>query len=138
MNDKRIADGFDSCLQSEGNGLHRLCFLLVRDPREAEEVAFQALLRLAARKENDPRDDRTLLYSAALRLSSDWFGRKLRKAPRDDALREQDCAGACKYPGGGNGNRTEGFPMGGQDTAPFRQGVRPLFGAQCPGGKRDS
>ena len=88
MNGKRIADGFDSCLQSEGNGLHRLCFLLVRDPREAEEVAFQALLRLAARKENDPRDDRTLLYSAALRLSSDWFGRKLRKAPREDALRD--------------------------------------------------
>ena len=87
MTTKRIFAGFDACLSREGESLHRLCFLLVRDPREAEEVAFQSLLRLAAKREDDARDDRTLLYSAAVRLSRDWFGRKLRRAPAEGDLR---------------------------------------------------
>ena len=87
MTTKRIFAGFDACLAREGENLHRLCFLLVRDPREAEEVAFQSLLRLAAKREDDARDDRTLLYAAAVRLSRDWFGKKLRKAPAESEIR---------------------------------------------------
>ena len=55
----------------------------------SEEIAFQSLLRLAAKNDTDLRDDRTLLYSAAVRLSRDWYGRKLRKTLAEPDLRSR-------------------------------------------------
>lgn len=86
MTTKRVFIGFDDYLAREGVNLHRLCFLLVRDPAEAEEITFQTLLRLATRKESDAGDERLQIFTDAIRLSRDWYGRKLRKAPTEDKL----------------------------------------------------
>ena len=86
MSKKAVFSRFDGCLRAHGEALLRLTFLLSRERAAAEELAFQALLRLAAKKEDDPAEDRLFLFSQAVRLSADWFGRKMRGQPRGEDL----------------------------------------------------
>ena len=88
MSSHTVSSRFDECLERNGASLLRLTFLLSREKGAAEELAFQSLLRLAARPEADAGDDRLFLFSTALRLCEDWFSRKLRKKPRPETLRQ--------------------------------------------------
>ena len=79
---------FDELLERDGAALLRLTFLLSREKAAARELAFQSLLRLAARKDDDAGDGRLFLFTSAFRLCEDWFARKLRKKPGEEALRQ--------------------------------------------------
>ena len=79
---------FDSVLERDGAALLRLTFLLSREKDAARELAFQSLLRLAVRRDDEAGDGRIFLLSAALRLCEDWFARKLRKKPGEEVLRQ--------------------------------------------------
>ena len=83
-----VYSGFDERLRADGAALWRLCFLLIRRPKDAEELAFQSLLRLAARRENEKGNDQLFLFSSACRLCEDWYIRKARKKPKAQELRE--------------------------------------------------
>ena len=88
MAKKPIYSGLDPVLDAEAGRVWRLCLLMVRDGKAAEELCFQSFLRLAARREKEKRDDRALLYASACRLCEDWFGRKLRRPAGEKALLE--------------------------------------------------
>lgn len=99
MSGKAVFSRFDECLEEHGEALLRLTFLLSRERAAAEELAFQALLRLAVKREDDPAQDRLFLFSQAVRLCSDWFGRKLRRRPGAEDLRDLPFAAAESLPG---------------------------------------
>lgn len=65
-----------------------LCFLLCRDRAGADYAAFQSLLRLGGTKNKDipEQEARMLLFKSAVRLSDDFYLKKMRRMPRPDQL----------------------------------------------------
>ena len=88
MKTNPVYAGLDPALKDHAVRVWRLCLLLTRNGAAADELCFQSFLRLGARSEKETRSDTVLLYSSACRLCEDWFGRKLRRAPKSEALRE--------------------------------------------------
>lgn len=72
MSSHTVSSRFDECLARNGASLLRLTFLLSREKGAAEELAFQSLLRLAARPEADAGDDRSSSFPR--RCASVWTG----------------------------------------------------------------
>lgn len=85
----KICDSFDSFFDSWHQPLWRLCFLITRGKAPAEELAFQAFLRLGAAK--DPHIEQAqaseLLFERAVFLGEDYFIRKPHRLPKLEALR---------------------------------------------------
>ena len=107
MSTRTVYEGFEACAAQETSALYRLCLLLTRRREVARERAFDALLRLAARDEKDPRSDQILLLGAAVRLCEDWELRQMRRAPsrrerqnlvRALSLPEEGWESACRLP----------------------------------------
>lgn len=86
MAKKPVYSGLDAALNGEAVRVWRLCLLMVRDGKAADELCFQSFLRLAARGAKETRGDRTLLYATACSLCGDWYGRKIRRPAGEAAL----------------------------------------------------
>lgn len=84
-----ICVSFDSFFEKWHEPLWRLCFVITRGRAPADELAFQALLRLGAAKDPDigESDARMLLFSSAIRQGEDYFTRKPHRRPRPEAIR---------------------------------------------------
>lgn len=87
----KICDAFDSFFDSWHQPLWRLCFLITRGRAPADELAFQAFLRLGAAK--DPHigqaQARMLLFERAAYLGADYFSHKPHRLPKLDTIRNQ-------------------------------------------------
>lgn len=80
---------FDALYNKEYLDIYRLCFLLVRHGKAAEEMAFQTFLKMGTEKvEYDEKGERLTLYSHCLRTCEDFYYRKLRRRPGKKALEE--------------------------------------------------
>lgn len=86
----KICDSFDAFFETWHAPLWRLCLLITRDRQGADEAAFQALLRLGAAKNPaiSEEEARSLLFTSALRLCSDYYLKKMRHRPKRDRLAE--------------------------------------------------
>lgn len=80
---------FDSFFEKWHEPLWRLCFVMARGRAPADDLAFQALLRLGAAKDPDigENEARLLLFGAAVRQGEDYFARKPHRLPRPEAIR---------------------------------------------------
>ena len=85
----KVYEGTDPCFLREGENLYRVCLLMTRSAAAAEELTFQALLRLAACKEENTPSDRVFLLSAGVRLCRDWYYRKARRRPKKETLQKE-------------------------------------------------
>ena len=85
-----IRTDFDSFFDRWHDDLSRLCFLLVRSPKDAKEAAFQAFLRLGACKDADLSQEKAkeLLFSSAVRICEDYYAKKLRRCPKRAQLED--------------------------------------------------
>ena len=68
-----------------------LCYLLCRSRRDSLDVAFQSLLRLGGAKDTEigADDARMLLFKSAVRLSDDYYLKKMRRLPSRKKLNAQ-------------------------------------------------
>jgi len=68
-----------------------LCYLLCRNRRDSLDVAFQSLLRLGGAKDKEIAEDdaRMLLFKSAVRLSDDYYLKKMRRLPSRKKLDAQ-------------------------------------------------
>lgn len=85
----KICDAFDSFFESWQQSVWRLCFIVTRGRAPADELAFQAFLRLGAAK--DPRigkeDARMLLFERAVYLGFDYYGHKPHRLPKIETIK---------------------------------------------------
>ena len=85
----KICDAFDSFFDFWQQPLWRLCFIITRGRAPADELAFQALLRLGAAK--DPhigeQDARMLLFERAVYLGFDYFGHRPHRLPKIETIK---------------------------------------------------
>lgn len=85
----KICTSFDSFFESWHQPLWRLCFIITRGRAPADELAFQALLRLGAAK--DPhigdQDARMLLFERAVYLGFDYFGHRPHRLPKIETIK---------------------------------------------------
>lgn len=80
---------FDLWLANWHEEIYRFCLVLVLDTRVAEEMVFQAYLRLGASTPGiDEAEARRVLYSAAFRVSGAHQLKKLRRRPGKKTLCE--------------------------------------------------
>jgi len=83
-----ICNHFDTYFDRWGAQIGALCFLLCRDKAGADYAAFQSLLRLGGGKDKDITENeaRMLLFKSAVRLSDDFYLKKMRRMPRPEHL----------------------------------------------------
>lgn len=83
-----LCDQFNPYFERWHTDVYRLCLVLTLHPRDAQQLVFDAALRLAAAK--DPHigedDARDLFFESAVRLCEDYYLRRMRRAPRREAL----------------------------------------------------
>ena len=77
-----------------------LCFLLCRDRAGADYAAFQSLLRLGGTKNKDipEQEARMLLFKSAVRLSDDFYLKKMHRAPSQKKLAAMELHFAVNEP----------------------------------------
>lgn len=85
----KICESFDSFFESWGQPLWRLCFVITRGRAPADELAFQALLRLGAAKNPGigAQEARMLLFERAVYLGFDYFGHKPHRLPKIETIK---------------------------------------------------
>ena len=85
----KICESFDSFFESWRQPLWRLCFVITRGRAPADELAFQALLRLGAAKnpEIGAQEARMLLFERAVYLGFDYFGHKPHRLPKIETIK---------------------------------------------------
>ena len=81
----KICSKFDSYYASWVQPVWRLCYVMARQSGAAQDLAFQAFLRLGASDAQEPAAQ-TLLFSSAVRQGEAYFSRKLHRMPRRDSL----------------------------------------------------
>lgn len=81
----KICLKFDSYYASWVQPVWRLCYVMARQSGAAQDLAFQAFLRLGASDAQEAAAQ-TLLFSSAVRQGEAYFSRKLRRMPRRDSL----------------------------------------------------
>ena len=83
-----ICHQFDTYFEQWGAQIGALCFLLCRDRVGADYAAFQSLLRLGGAKNKDipEKEARMLLFRSAVRLSDDFYLKKMRRMPKKTQL----------------------------------------------------
>jgi len=87
----KICSHFDAYYEKWSAQIGALCYLLCRNRRDSLDVAFQSLLRLGGTKnaEIEETDARLLLFSSAVRLSDDYYLKKMRRLPSRRTLNVQ-------------------------------------------------
>lgn len=85
----KICESFDSFFESWCQPLWRLCFVITRGRAPADELAFQALLRLGAAKNPGigAQEARMLLFERAVYLGFDYFGHKPHRLPKIETIK---------------------------------------------------
>ena len=85
----KICESFDSFFESWRQPLWRLCFVITRGRAPADELAFQALLRLGAAKNPgiEAQEARMLLFERAVYLGFDYFGHKPHRLPKIETIK---------------------------------------------------
>ena len=85
----KICASFDSFFESWHQPLWRLCFIITRGRAPANELAFQALLRLGAAK--DPHipeaEARMLLFERAVYLGFDYYSHRPHRLPKIETIK---------------------------------------------------
>jgi len=83
-----ICHHFDAYFDKWSAQVGALCFLLCRDKTGADYASFQSLLRLGGAKDKaiDEGAARILLFKSAVRLSDDFYLKKMRRMPRPEHL----------------------------------------------------
>ena len=78
-----ICNQFDAYFEKWGAQAGALCLLLCRDSRGADYAAFQTFLRMGGTKDKDigVNDARMLLFKSAVRLSDDFYLKKMHRMP---------------------------------------------------------
>ena len=88
----KIIDQFDSYFDKWSAQTGALCYLLCRNRHDSLDVAFQSLLRLGGAKDHEigENDARMLLFKSAVRLSDDYYLKKMRRLLPRKKLNAQD------------------------------------------------
>lgn len=84
-----ICTHFDAYYDAWSSKTGALCYLLCRNRHDALDVAFQSLLRLGGAKDREigEAEAKSLLFKSALRLSDDYYLKKMRRLPSKKKLR---------------------------------------------------
>ena len=87
----KICMQFDSYYEQWHREIGALCYILCRDRAGSLDVAFQTFLRLGGAKnpEIDRSDARMLLFKSAVRLSDDFYLKKMHRLPSRKKLQAQ-------------------------------------------------
>ena len=87
----KICRHFDAYYEKWAAQTGALCYLLCRSRRDSLDVAFQSLLRLGGAKDPEigESEARMLLFSSAVRLSDDYYLKKMRRLPSRKKLNAQ-------------------------------------------------
>ena len=87
----KIIDQFDAYFDKWSAQTGALCYLLCRNRHDSLDVAFQSLLRLGGTKDTEivENDARMLLFKSAVRLSDDYYLKKMRRLPSRKKLNAQ-------------------------------------------------
>ena len=85
----KICTAFDSFFDSWQQSVWRLCFIITRGRAPADELAFQALLRLGAAKNPDigEAQARMLLFERAVYLGVDYYGHRPHRLPKIETIK---------------------------------------------------
>lgn len=88
----RICTHFDAYYDKWSAQTGALCYLLCRNRRDSLDVAFQSLLRLGGAKDQEigESEARMLLFQSAVRLSDDYYLKKMRRLPSRKKLNMQN------------------------------------------------
>lgn len=88
----KIIPQFDAYFDKWSAQTGALCYLLCRNRRDSLDVAFQSLLRLGGTKDAEisESDARMLLFKSAVRLSDDYYLKKMRRLPSRKKLNTQN------------------------------------------------
>lgn len=88
----KICAHFDSYYEKWNREIGALCYILCRSRSGSSDVAFQSFLRLGGAK--DPaiteKDARILLFNSAVRLSDDFYLKKMRRNPSRRKMEAQN------------------------------------------------
>lgn len=84
----KICNEFDIFFNSWHQSLWRLCFVITRGKAPAQELAFQALLRLGAAKEENLEENQAkkLLFERAVYLGTDYYIHKPHRLPKRENM----------------------------------------------------
>ena len=84
----KICNEFDTFFNSWHQSLWRLCFVITRGKAPAQELAFQALLRLGAAKEENLEENQAkmLLFERAVYLGTDYYIHKPHRLPKREDM----------------------------------------------------
>ena len=87
----KICTHFDAYYDQWSAQIGALCYLLCRNRRDSLDVAFQSLLRLGGAKDTEIAENeaRMLLFKSAIRLSDDYYLKKMRRLPSRKKLSAQ-------------------------------------------------
>jgi len=87
----KAVSNFDAYYDQWSAQTGALCYLLCRNRRDSLDVAFQSLLRLGGAKDKEIAEDdaRMLLFKSAVRLSDDYYLKKMRRLPSRKKLDAQ-------------------------------------------------
>ena len=88
----KICTHFDSYYEKWHREIGALCYILCRSRSGSLDVAFQTFLRLGGAKDPDigETDAKELLFKSAVRLSDDFYLKKMRALPSIKKLQTQD------------------------------------------------
>ena len=79
-----LCDHFDPYFERWYADVYRLCLVLTLHPAHAQQLLFDAALRLGAAKDPHIGEEaaRDLFFESAVRLCEDYYLRRMRKTPR--------------------------------------------------------
>ena len=83
-----LCDSFDPYFERWYAEVYRLCLVLTLHPKDAQQLLFDAALRLGAAKDPHIGEEaaKALFFESAVRLCEDYYLRRMRKAPRRESL----------------------------------------------------
>lgn len=87
----KICTHFDAYFEKWNAQIGALCYLLIQHRADSQDVAFQTFLRVGGAKdaEIDEKAARMLLFKSAVRLSDDYYLKKLHARPSRRKLESQ-------------------------------------------------
>lgn len=83
-----LCDSFDPYFERWYAEVYRLCLVLTLHPKDAQQLLFDAALRLGAAKDPHIGEEaaKALFFESAVRLCEDYYLRRMRKAPRRESF----------------------------------------------------
>lgn len=88
----KICTHFDAYFEKWSAQIGALCYLLIQNRADSQDVAFQTFLRLGGTKDHEIGEEaaRMLLFKSAVRLCDDYYLKKMRLHPGRKKLMQQD------------------------------------------------